>query len=220
MKYEKKPITIDEQINLLVERKLFVSDIDRAKRYLSTIGYFRLTGYMYHLQEKDGSHRFKEGVCFNDIIVHYQFDKKLRTILSDYLERIEIALRSKLTYYYCINHGFYWYTKYDLYTNKHVYNSINKEIKNSYEKPQERFLKFFKQKYTFETLPPSNMAMETLTLGKLARLYKGLRNNDQKNAVAEDFGLPVTILSSWIIYLNEVRNICAHHGGYGTEVLQ
>lgn len=212
MKYEKKPLNADEHIKILTDRGLSIPDHERAKKYLGTIGYFRLTGYMYHLQESDGSHKFKNDVCFNDIILHYHFDKKLRAIVSEYLERIEVALRSKLTDYYCISHGFYWFTQYDLYDDKNIYDSINAEIAERFIEPQERFLKYFKRKYTSESLPPSNMAMEILTMGKLARLYKGLSNKSEKISIANDFGLPSGILSSWLIYLNNVRNICAHHG--------
>jgi abortive infection bacteriophage resistance protein len=212
MKYEKEPLTINQHLDLLIKRGLSVPNLKRAKKYLSTIGYFRLTGYMYHLQVNNGSHTFKHKVSFNDIILHYHFDKKLRAIVIDYLERIEVALRSKLTDYYSINYGFYWFTQYDLYDNKSIYDSINSEIVDRFLDPQERFLKHFKRKYTAESLPPSNMAMEVLTMGKLSRLYKGLRNNLEKTSIAKDFDLPSVILSSWLIYLNNVRNICAHHG--------
>lgn len=212
MKYEKDALTIDEHIELLRERGLSIPNEERAKKYLRNIGYFRLTGYMYHLQERDGTHKFKNDTQFNDIILHYHFDKKLRAIIIEYLERIEVALRAKLTDYFCVNYGFYWYTQYDLYADKDIYNFINSKIAENFVAPQERFLKSFKWKYTSESLPPSNMAMETLTLGNLARLYKGLSNDEEKIAIAKDFGMLSVILSSWLVYLNNVRNICAHHG--------
>jgi abortive infection bacteriophage resistance protein len=80
-----------------------------------------------------------------------------------------------------------------------------------FKDPGERFLKSFKAKYTAEPLPPSNMALEVLTLGKLSRLYKGLSNKSEKMAIAKDFGLPSNVLSSWFVYLTNVRNVCAHH---------
>jgi abortive infection bacteriophage resistance protein len=55
------------------------------------------------------------------------------------------------------------------------------------------------------------MALETLTMGKLTRLYKALKNDTEKMQIASDFNLPSSILTSWIIYLTNVRNICAHH---------
>ena len=167
---------------------------------------------MYHLQNRDGEHEFKDNTTFNDIILHYNFDKKLRFIVAEYLERIEVALRARLTDNFCENNGFYWFTNYALYDDKEVYDIINSEISEKFKNPQERFLKHFKSKYTSETLPPTNMALEILSLGKLSRLYKGLKNNEEKVKIAQDFGIPTIILSSWLVFLNNIRNICAHHG--------
>ncbi len=128
-----------------------------------------------------------------------------------YIERIEVALRAKLNDKYSLNHGFFWYTIYDLFEDKDLHDSINEYIKGYFENPQENFLKAYKYKYHSEQLPPSNMAMETLTFGKLSRLYQGLKNDSEKQEIAFEFGLPSTILSSWFIYINNVRNICAHH---------
>lgn len=212
MKYNKTPVSIDSQIDTLIKRGLKINDKEKAKKQIENIGYFRLTGYMYHLQSKDGLHQFKENTSFDHIIQHYKFDKKLRAIVMEYLERIEIALRARLTNYYSLKYGFYWYAEFDLYANKDVHEVINHEITENFEEPKERFLKAFKIKYSSERIPPSNMAMEILTLGKLARLYAGLNNNEEKIQIALDFGLPSQILSTWFIFLNNIRNICAHHG--------
>lgn len=212
MKYTKEPKTSEEHYSLLVdERGLSISDQERAIKYLKTVGYFRLTGYMFHLQSADGNHRFLEGANFDDIIGLYQFDKKLRGIISEYLERIEICLRAKLTDKYSISHGFFWYSNSGLYDDETIFNKINEEIKESFNDPKEQFLRKFKLRYTEESIPPSNMALETLSLGKLARLYKALKNQDGKFEIAGEFNLPSNILTSWIIYLANVRNICAHH---------
>ncbi|MCB9425985.1 MAG: Abi family protein [Flavobacteriales bacterium] len=210
MKYEKPPLTNDQHIILLKQRGLSIPNTNRAKKYLSTVGYYRLTGYMYQFQ--DSNNKFKENVSFDTIIDHYNFDKKLRTIIGEYLERIEVALRSKLTNYYSINYGFFWFNNTSLFEESKAFDIIRTEIASKFENPQEIFLKHYKNKYTSESLPPSNMAMEILTMGKLSRLYKGLSNNYEKRLIAADFGLPSSILSSWFIYLNNVRNICAHHG--------
>jgi abortive infection bacteriophage resistance protein len=211
MKYNKPPLTCTEHLNLLQTRGLVVNDEIRAIQYLSTIGYYRLTGYMYHLQKHDGSHLFQGKISFDEIIVYYQFDKKLRVLLLDYLERIEVALRAKLIDKFSLQYGFYWYMDEKLYEDKKTYQLILETIKAQFDNPQEIFLKKFKYKYTSEDFPPSNMALEILSLGKLARLYKGLANNKEKISIAEDFGLTSTIMSSWCIYLTNVRNACAHH---------
>lgn len=211
MKYSKPPRSFEEHLIILEERGLKIEETERAIKYLRNIGYFRLTGYMYHLQESDGSHRFKDETTFSTIIQHYHFDKKLRSIVIEYLERIEVSLRARLTNYMVVNHGFFWYTDRNLFDDHGTFIKINDEIVDSFAHPQERFLKAFKNKYEDE-IPPSNMAMEILSLGKLTRLYQGLKNNEEKIKIASDFGLPNTMLASWLIFLNNVRNICAHHG--------
>lgn len=212
MRYTKPPLTTDQHIELLQERGLTIEDPERARKYLNTIGYFRLTGYMYHLQSKDGHHRFQGDTSFNDILLHYKFDKALRRLFNEYLERIEVALRAKLNQTYSLMHGFYWYTDRELYAEQQTYDTINEEIRKSFAEAQERFLRAFKAKYTDEDLPPSNMALETLSFGKLVRLFNGLNNaNNEKTEVARFFGIPNTLLVSWLIRLSIVRNICAHH---------
>ncbi len=75
------------------------------------------------------------------------------------------------------------------------------EIKETFDDPKEQFLKWFKHKYTSENVPPSNMALEILSLGKLARLYKALKNRDGKSEIANEFNLPSATITSWYIYL-------------------
>ncbi len=211
MKYTKKPETPEQCCLILKERGLIINDQDRAVKYLKNVGYFRLTGYMFHLQSKDGNHTFIEGTKFEDIITLYQFDKKLRGVISEYLERIEICLRAKLTDKYSISNGFFWYNNIDLFDDKEIFEKINTEIKVTFEDPKEQFLKWFKHKYTSESIPSSNMALEILSLGKLARLYKALKNSGGKSEIANEFDLPSATITSWYIYLANVRNICAHH---------
>lgn len=211
MKYTKPPKTPEEHCGILMERGLIIHDQERAKKYLKTVGYFRLTGYMFHLQSKDGKHEFKKDTTFEDIIRLYHFDKKLRTIISEYLERIEICLRAKLTDKYSIQFGFFWYSNFDHFEDRGIFDTINEEIIESFANQKEPYLKQFSNKYIEERIPPSNMALETLSLGKLARLYKALKNQHGKAEIAQEFNLPTNVLTSWFIYLANVRNICAHH---------
>ncbi|AHF17045.1 Abi family protein [Niabella soli] len=211
MKYTKKPETAEHCCSILKERGLIINDPERAIKYLKNVGYFRLTGYMFHLQSKDGKHNFAEGTKFEDIIALYQFDKKLRGIIAENLESIEICLRAKLTDKYSVQYGFFWYTDSTLFDDKEIFDNINREIQETFNDPKELFLKRFKNKYTMERIPPSNMALETLSLGKLARLFKVLKSRDGKSEIANEFNLPTATLTSWYIYLANVRNICAHH---------
>ena len=211
MKYNKTPLNSEQHLELLKSRGLIVNNEQRAIKYLENIGYFRLTGYMFHLQSKDGNHTFLKSISFEDIIQIYQFDKKLKLLMIDYIERIEVAMRAQLSNNYSTEYGFFWYANKDLFQDKEQFNQLNKFIKTSFARPQELFLKSFKKKYIEESIPPSNMAMEILTLGKLSRLFSSLKNNEQKQAISKHFGLPSNIVASWLAYLTIIRNVSAHH---------
>lgn len=107
MKYTKQPYTNSSHIKLLKERGLIITDEIRAVKYLDSISYYRLSGYMFHLQNKSDNDRFIEGTTFDEIINLYKFDKALRGIILEYIERIEVCLRAKLSNKYSIKYGFF-----------------------------------------------------------------------------------------------------------------
>ena len=211
VKYNKDPYTSIQHIELLKERGLIINNEERAFRYLENISYFRLSGYMFHYQAKDGTHRFNGGITFEQIIDEYNFDKKLKLLILEYIERIEVALRAKMSNKYSISNGFYWYRDSNLFQDQNIYLQINNHIAESFRVPSDIFLRRFKSKYTGESMPPSNMAIETLTLGKISRLFAGLKNSEDKQAISNEFNLTGNILASWFVYLTNIRNICAHH---------
>lgn len=100
----KEAINIDEQISLLRQRGMIIDNEDKAKEVLSDVGYYRLGFYWFPFERsypcKVGrTHEFREGTNFDDIVRLYYFDFNLRGILTRYLNRIEIHLRTFLTYY-------------------------------------------------------------------------------------------------------------------------
>jgi len=219
MDYTKTPISSADHITLLKGRGLAIADEQRAERYLETIGYYRLSGYMYHLQKRDKSHRFLPNVTFDTIVDTYKFDKKLRAVVAEYMERIEVALRAKLTNIYSLKYGFYWYNDQALFSDNAVFISINADINDKFKEEKEHFVKAFKTNHPGETRLPSPMALEVLSLGKLARLYKALATTEEKKRVSKEFGLIITLFESWVIWLANVRNICAHHSRLWNKVM-
>lgn len=95
--------TIDEQIDVLASRGL-VLDRTIAEQWLRNIGYYRLSGYWYPYREISDPQRperldgFIPGASFDDVVQLYEFDRKLRTLIHDGIERVEVALRSHVSY--------------------------------------------------------------------------------------------------------------------------
>jgi len=114
--YNKPPLSIDEQINLLVQRGMAVPDRNRARYYLSYISYYRLSIYARALQVNDSAdHRYRPGTCFDDMLNLYTFDRELRLLVLDAIERIEVAIRAAIAYEFSIAAGPNWYADASLF---------------------------------------------------------------------------------------------------------
>lgn len=79
---------------LLQSRGLTVNDPAKAERYLEYIGYYRLSAYMYPLlQMPKELHQYKQDTSFDQVMTLYRFDKKLRLLIFNEIEKIEVAVR-------------------------------------------------------------------------------------------------------------------------------
>lgn len=97
MAYSKPWQSYRKQLETLMDRGLLVTDRPRALNYLERIGYYWLSGYWHPFRERRGD-RFRPGSTFQAAVDLYVFDKKLRLLTIDALERIEVALRVSLSH--------------------------------------------------------------------------------------------------------------------------
>ncbi len=84
-----------------------ITDPARAADYLKRIGYYRLSAYWYPFRRSslrpDAAGKpqavveddFRPGTEFAAVLALYVFDKKLRLLMLDALERIEIVSRPR-----------------------------------------------------------------------------------------------------------------------------
>ncbi|RUR11286.1 Abi family protein [Legionella septentrionalis] len=107
--YNKPFRSFDEQLELLKSRGLEITHNDRALDYLRRLGYYRLSGYWYPFRKMLSEHtptqsrpqrldEFKPGSKFQDAVELYVFDKKLRLLILDAIERVEVAFRVDIAY--------------------------------------------------------------------------------------------------------------------------
>jgi abortive infection bacteriophage resistance protein len=96
MIYDKQVTTVDDQITQLKARGLQISDDFLARHYLSNVSYYRLAGYWWPMQADKVNHIFKPNSKFEDVIALYNFDRELRLLLFDIIERIEIWKGQKI----------------------------------------------------------------------------------------------------------------------------
>ena len=88
--YSKPYKTAKDLVRLLQSRGLVINDETRAENYLRHIGYYRLSAYMLpHLDSPKNKHIFKVNTSFQSILNLYKFDKKLRLLIFNEIEKIE-----------------------------------------------------------------------------------------------------------------------------------
>ena len=214
MRYEKPAVDIETQIALLKERGLRIANETRAAHYLSNISYYRLRAYTYPFQDNtDPNHPFIRPVDFSDVVALYVFDRKLRLIVFDALEKVEVAMRTKVIYHMALNHGSHWHLESALFENQEHYQRDLGSLLNEIRRSKESFILHYKAKYVEPTSPPAWMSLEVASMNLLAKFYENLRKCPEKRTIALAFGLThENILESWMHSFAQLRNICAHHG--------
>jgi abortive infection bacteriophage resistance protein len=214
MKYTKPPLTIEQQIQKLKERGLYFHSEEKAVSFLSNISYYRLRAYTFPFQDNSAEHQpFIHTISFDEIIQFYIFDRKLRLLVFDALEKIEIALRTQIIYQYAIAHGSHWQCNSSLFRNQNYFDVHTKSLNQEIERSHEVFIEHYKIKYTDPTELPSWMAFEVSGLGLLSKIFANLADGIPKRNITTYFGLnDFTVLENWMQCFSNIRNICAHHG--------
>lgn len=214
MHYDKPAIPISDQIRLLESRGLSILDKELAIHFLKNVSYYRLAGYWWPLQEDKTEHTFKKGSQFETVIQLYNFDRELRLIVFNMIERIEIAIRTYLIYDFSNHYDPWWFEDVTLFKNHTYWKKHLQSIKKDISRSKEVFIAEHKKKYhQDDRCPPAWKTLEVVSLGILSKLYANLRNNlPEKKGMAEKLGAGNhTYLSSWLQSISVVRNICAHH---------
>jgi len=102
-RYTKPALTFDEQVDRLLRRGM-IGDREAIKSRLSTVNYYRLSAYWYPFRKHGATPTdrrlddFVEGTAFDTIWDRYIFDQKLRLIVMEAIERIEVAARTQIAY--------------------------------------------------------------------------------------------------------------------------
>lgn len=213
MKYEKPPLTFEDQTDRLLARGM-TGDRDDIRNHLERVNYYRLSGYWYPFRRQDDT--FRPGTTFESVWRRYTFDRQLRLLVLDGIERVEVAARTLLAYHHAHDHGPFGYAE-NPESLKRLKpaerTALLENIRLELGRSHELFVRHFRQKYgdTHPDYLPIWMATEAVSFGRVVMMMKGSPTRVRER-VAVAFGVPGTVLSSWLHCLSVVRNICAHHG--------
>jgi abortive infection bacteriophage resistance protein len=238
--YPKPWKSYSDQLGQLIDRGMAVTDWVLALDYLERIGYYRLSGYWFAFRERseplcllDEQGRkpkkireerialdaFRAGTTFQNAVDLYVFDKQLRLLVMDALERIEVALRVDVSHTLGQLDRFA-YLKPELFhdefstqldpdsgvTRHHEWLGKHAQLIG---RSREEFVRHNRTKYG---LPLAIwVACEVWDFGTLSTLFSGLREA-QQDAIASQYGVSNgRVFATWLRSLNYLRNVCAHH---------
>lgn len=204
MIYTKQALTLEDQADLLISRNLQANKTELIE-ILQHISYYRLSGYLYPFKKTISEEIYQDNTTLEKIVNLYRFDSDLRNLLLKAIEKIEVSIRSNLAYYFTNDYGPFEYVNYD---KKGFLGKVHDASKNS----KENFVKHFWEKYgNSHTELPFWMVIEIISFGTVVTFYKTIKFKTKKK-VSKVYGVSCEVLDSWLMTLNIIRNICAHHG--------
>jgi len=212
--FQKDPFTVAAQIDQLLDRGLIIDDKAQAMHLLSHISYYRLAGYWWPMQSDKKAHFFKPNSKFSDVVALYNFDRELRLLLFDVIEKIEISLRTKLIYHLSHEFDAWWFQNTSLFTDTSALIKTLSAIEEEVERSKDIFIKEHKKKHPDDLrFPPAWKTLELTSFGNLSKFYGNLKNTiTSKDKIAEEYNTANhTYLKSWLQSIAQIRNYCAHH---------
>lgn len=155
-------------VQILKSRGIHFDDEDKAENYLMNIGYHRLSAYIFPFYKSPKSDLvLKDGTTFEQVMTLYRFDKKLRIVLFNEIEKIEVAIRSVLANMGCQELGDkYWITKAEYFANAEKFGQTLTVIEKELASSKEEYIENFRQNY-MEDYPPAWMITEVLSFRQL-----------------------------------------------------
>lgn len=202
---------------------MVIQDPAFATKWLQEVGYYWLSLYTHHFRttDKDGEKqsRFHDGTTFEEIVPLYIFDRELRYRVFSGIEKIEVALRSRLGYLLGSRGP-------DVHMMSGHFHSARKhaELLRTFQGRFNRALAgndevALHHQAHYGGHLPFWVLTDLLDFSYLSKLYAQLPSKDQRH-LARDFGLSdpprkrkqrPSNLAGWLHQLSLVRNFTTHH---------
>lgn len=229
-------LTYSDLVSILATRGMQVTDVQRAERKLAQLGYYRLSGFWYPARQfqYDEQQRqlcpitkkplrlddFQPGTDFNEAVALYKFDKELRMLMLDAIERLEVNLKTVVAHevgyhnpmaYTDLNFILPKWTR--PYTDR-LGRQRNKWLEWSHKqqshiaRSQEDCIQWH---FRAGKSIPVWVAVEAWDFGDLSEFFELLTGKYQ-NLILNRLGLSdARIFSRWVQQISYLRNRCAHH---------
>ena len=220
MEYLKQHLSLSQQVALLQQRGL-VADSELLASRLRDVGYYRFSAYLHPFRVRNEfgelGEDFVPGTTLDKVWTHYLFDRKLRCMIMDAIERIEVALRSQIAYHHTAGQSPFAYAQAAYFPHWKGYVQclervrIQRDKQGNVKQSGVDFIDHFFNKYgdKHEYLPLW-MAVSVMDFGTIVHFYTHSPKALQCR-IAAQWGVDAKSLYTWLNSLRVLRNDCAHH---------
>lgn len=210
---EKEFKTYREQIRLLKNKGLIISDEEHAINILKSTSYFALiNGYKRPFKDTNGN--YLPEAHFEDIENLYYFDEQMRVFLLEQLLALETRIKSSISYNFSQKHR-----ELNAYLNTNNYNYVGEKtqpinklvsiLQGIYDGKDHKYITHYKRKHHGEV--PLWVLINAMTFGQVSKMYSLLKVGEQQR-ICGDLGiLSQKDMMSILDILTLYRNVCAHN---------
>lgn len=228
--------TYPDLVTLLANRGMQIDDPLRAERKLAQLGYYRLSGFWYPAREFKMSGQqqelcevtgkplrldtFHAATAFDAAVGVYKFDKQLRMLMLDAIERLEVHLKTVMAHEVGYHDPMaYTNAKFVLRKWTQTYTDGRGNLRNKWtewsQKQQSHIVRSREDCIQWHLRSgksiPVWVAVEAWDFGDLSEFFE-LLSHKYQNLIVARLGLDnARILSRWMQQTSHLRNRCAHH---------
>ena len=204
--------TIDQQITILENKGMTITDVTKTKDLLLRENYFSISGYRHIFMSQKG--QFVPGTTFEELYSVFVFDRKLRNIFFKNILIVENNLKSIISYQLSKKYGFrdkdylnpknFKEDKLATRQVKDVLNKVKRQV--NINGRQHTATMHYLNSYGYI---PMWVLVKVLSFGIMAEFYGILKIEDQQS-ISDFYSLSAEELEKYLSIISNFRNVCAH----------
>ena len=199
---------------------MIIDSIDVAEIALTTIGYYRLKGYSFHLIDPS-TKKYIKGTNLSDVLRLYYFDSELSGLLFRYSSQIEVALKSRLVNAFQITQDTLVLNNPSVFKDKKTFWKNQSTIASEISRSNDVFIEH--NFHNHDGAIPIWAAVEVMSFGTISKTIKNMKTGNNsafseliknykfKSGDGHDINPSKDMFTSWVQSVSIMRNICAHN---------
>lgn len=217
---EPTPLTWEQQLDLFEQRGMIVKFDDTEK--LKHISYYKLKEFAKPFSKLSNQNDKRSivytNIDFTEVLARFYQDKNLRIYLLHAIEKIEVSIKTKISFVLGERYGAFGYLNFSSWSNRDKFSKYKVETQQFYIKKsllktmKKSQLSELKNRHNIENdgFPSVWLGIDLLMFGNIVTILESMSEKNLR-LIALEYNCSTEELVSWMKCLHFVRNICAHN---------